>query len=57
MLTLLSLVQFLVLKISEMDYYFLSVANTIRVLSLLSLLNYARSHSLKSTYENTVMKC
>lgn len=58
MLTLLSLVQFLALKLSEMNDLVESVANTVRDLSLSpSLLNYTRSHNLKSAYENTMMKC
>lgn len=57
-LTILSMVQFLALKISEIDCCLESVANPVRQLSLLPLLlNYTRPHNLKSTYENTMMKC
>lgn len=62
MLTLLSLAQFLALKFSEMDYFLKVLLNMVRDLSVsvslsLSLLNYTGSHNLKSSYENSMMKC
>lgn len=53
MLTLLSLVQFLALKISEMDYFLKALLTQSGTCSFSRSLTYTRSHNLKSTYENT----
>lgn len=53
MLALLSLVQFLALKISEMDYFLKALLTQPGTCSLSRSPTYTRFHNLKSTYENT----